>query len=281
MLKEYEAMAEQGHCPRTWKNNWPKFKSRRPFPDRKASQEVVNALAAFLPQLYGGSADLSSSDMTMLKKYPLVVPGQFFGRNIKYGVREFGMAAIATGLQQTGMIVPFIGTFLTFSDYMRNAIRLAALQKAQVIYQFTHDSIFLGEDGPTHQPVEHYASLRAIPQSANHPPGRQPEVAWLGSLLALSRADAIILSRQNLPDLEGTKVPYAEGVGRGAISLKKKNPSRTLHLLATGSELYLALRCREEFGKDGQIGRVISMPCWELFEAQDEGYKESVIEGRS
>src|SRR5690606_7576099 len=117
-----------------------------------------------IPQIYGGSADLSSSDMTMLKKYPIVAPGQFFGRNIKYGVREFGMATMATGLHQTGFIIPYIGTFLTFSDYLRNAIRLAALQHSQVVYQFTHDSIFLGEDGPTHQPVEHYAALRAIPQ---------------------------------------------------------------------------------------------------------------------
>ena len=112
----------------------------------------------FLPQLYGGSADLSSSDMTMLKKFPFVGPGQFQGSNIKYGVREFGMATMAIGLYQTGFIVPYIGTFLTFSDYMRNAIRFAALQDAHVVYQFTHDSIFLGEDGPTHQPVEHMAS---------------------------------------------------------------------------------------------------------------------------
>src|SRR5262249_48083218 len=145
-----------------------------------SSNAVLNVLGDLLPQLIGGSADLSGSDMTMMKKFPLIAKGSFGGRNIKYGVREFGMATVATGLAQTDMIVPFIGTFLTFSDYMRNAIRLAALSKVQVIYQFTHDSVFLGEDGPTHQPIEHLAALRAIPNLHLIRPADNNEVkmAW-------------------------------------------------------------------------------------------------------
>ena len=142
-----------------------KIEMKSPLAGRTASQIVFDTLGDLLPQIYGGSADLSCSDLTMMKKYAIVTPGHFKGRNIKYGVREFAMAAAATGLDETQMITPYVGTFLTFSDYMRNAIRLAALAKVQVIYQFTHDSIFLGEDGPTHQPIEHLSELRAIPRS--------------------------------------------------------------------------------------------------------------------
>ncbi|MDP1817978.1 MAG: transketolase, partial [Leadbetterella sp.] len=162
-FKEFETM-HQHKLPEDLESKLTNLEIKAPISGRKASQDVINLLGDFLPQLYGGSADLSTSDMTIMKKYSIIAPGQFDGRNIKYGVREFGMATMATGLSQTGFITPYIGTFLTFSDYMRNAIRLAALQHAHVIYQFTHDSIFLGEDGPTHQPVEHFAALRAIPQ---------------------------------------------------------------------------------------------------------------------
>ncbi|MCE2982355.1 MAG: transketolase, partial [Parachlamydia sp.] len=224
--------------------------------------------------------DLSTSDMTMMKKFPLVEPGQFNGRNIKYGVREFGMAAMAIGLSQTGMIVPFIGTFLTFSDYMRNAIRLAALQHAHVIYQFTHDSIFLGEDGPTHQPVEHYAALRAIPQLQVIRPADTHEVkmAWVAAL-TYKGPTALILSRQNLPDLEETNVPFAEGVGRGAYIVKKEQGQADFTLIATGSELVLAMDVAAALGKLGKQVRVVSMPSWDLFEKQSSDYKESVFGG--
>ena len=247
---------------------------------RQASQEVLSVLAQDLPQLYGGSADLSSSDMTTLKKYSQVSPGHFEGRNIKYGVREFGMATIATGLYQTGFIVPYIGTFLTFSDYMRNAIRLAALQSAQVVYQFTHDSIFLGEDGPTHQPVEHYAALRAIPQLQVIRPadGHEVRMAWLAAL-QFKGPTALILSRQNLLELEETKVCYAEGVGKGAYIVKKETSKPDFTLIATGSELQLALSVSQELEKMGKSVRVISMPCWELFEKQSNDYKDSLFEG--
>lgn len=247
---------------------------------RSASQLVLGVLADLLPELIGGSADLSGSDMTMVKKYPIISPGNFAGRNIKFGVREFGMGTIANGLALTEMFLPFIGTFLTFSDYMRNSIRLACLAKLHVIYQFTHDSIFLGEDGPTHQPIEHYAALRAIPHLHVIRPADANEVrmAWLAAL-EYHAPTALILSRQNLPTLTETKVPYADGVGRGAYILKKEHQKPDFTLFATGSEVFLALNVASELEKHGKDVRVISMPCWELFEKQPDSYRERVIGG--
>lgn len=251
-----------------------------PIPGRTASQQVASALADKLPQLIGGSADLSCSDMTMMKKYPVISPGNFAGRNIKFGVREFGMATMATGLAHTVLLRPFVGTFLCFSDYMRNAIRLAALQRARVVYQFTHDSIFLGEDGPTHQPVEHVAALRAIPHLYVIRPADANEVkmAWLAALKYRGPV-AIILSRQALPDLQVTKVPYAEGVGRGAYIVRRERRKPDYTLMATGSELSLALDVATEIEKRGKEVRVVSMPCWELFEQQSADYRRTVLGG--
>lgn len=279
-FKEYEAM-RHNFLPEDLEKQLDQLQIKAPIAGRKASQDVVNFLADMLPQLYGGSADLSVSDLTMLKKYPLIAPGHFEGRNIKFGVREFGMATMATGLYQTGMIIPFVGTFLTFSDYMRNAIRLAALQGAHVIYQFTHDSIFLGEDGPTHQPIEHYAALRAIPNLHVIRPADSHEVrmSWIAALRYDHGPTAILLSRQNLPDLDSTKVSYADGVGRGAYIVKKEKTQPDFTLVATGSELSLAMNVSEALEKLGKSVRVISMPCWEIFEKQDEDYKESIFGG--
>ena len=251
---------------------------------RTASNEVLNMLGGMLPQIYGGSADLSCSDMTMMQphnKFGVVAAKNFKGRNIKYGVREFGMAAMAAGLAQTQMIIPYIGTFLTFSDYMRNAIRLAALSKVQVIYLFTHDSILLGEDGPTHQPVEHIASLRAIPNLQVIRPADNNEVkmAWIAAL-RYSGPTALILSRQALPELPVTRVPFEKGVGRGAYIVKSESSTPDFTLFATGSELTLAMDVAEKLKRVlGKAVRVVSMPCWELFEAQDADYRKSVVGG--
>jgi transketolase len=280
LLKIYEEMANN-KLPQDLEARLKGLEIKSPIAGRKASQEALNFLATFLPQLIGGSADLSGSDLTMMKNFPLIKPGDFSGRNIKYGVREFGMATIATGLSQTGMIVPFIGTFLTFSDYMRNAIRLAALQKAHVVYQFTHDSIFLGEDGPTHQPVEHYAALRAIPFLNVIRPGDAYEVkmSWIAAL-SFKGPTALILTRQNLPEIPETKnFSYADGVGRGAYILKKEKGKVDYTLLATGSELHLAIDVAAALEKMGKNVRVVSMPCWELFDAQDSAYRQSVLGG--
>lgn len=258
-----------------------KIDMKSPLAGRNASQLVINLLAEQLPQLYGGSADLSGSDMTMIKKFGLVSPGNFEGRNIKYGVREFAMAGAAAGLAETDMITPFIGTFLTFSDYMRNAIRLAALSKVQVIYQFTHDSIFLGEDGPTHQAVEHLAALRAIPflQVIRPADNWEVKMAWIAAL-RYRGPTALILSRQALPELAQTKVPYDQGVGKGAYILKKESSAPpNFTLFATGSEVSLAIDTAMALEKLGKAVRVVSMPCWEIFEAQSDEYKESIVGG--
>ncbi len=254
---------------------------KNPLAGRAASQQCLDLLGEQLPFLIGGSADLSGSDRTLMKKYPLIAPGKFLGRNIKYGVREFSMAAEAAGLAQTDMFVPYVGTFLTFSDYMRNAIRLAALSKIQVIYQFTHDSVFLGEDGPTHQPVEHLAALRAMPQLQVIRPADNWEVkmSWIAAL-RYRGPTALILSRQSLPELSETNVPYDAGVGKGAYILRKeKSGVPDFTLMATGSEVWLALDVATALTKQGKSVRVISMPCWEIFEAQSEKYRLSVIGG--
>jgi transketolase len=257
-----------------------KVEVKNPMATRSSSQIVLNTLGDLLPQLIGGSADLSGSDMTMMKKFPLISKGNFIGRNIKYGVREFGMATAATGLAETDMIVPYIGTFLTFSDYMRNAIRLAALSKVQVIYQFTHDSIFLGEDGPTHQPIEHYAALRAMPNLHVIRPADSNEVkmAWIAAL-RYRGPTALILSRQNLPELVACNVPYEQGMGKGAYIIKKESAKLDFTLMATGSEVSLAMDVAAALEKIGKAVRVISMPCWELFEEQSDEYKRSVVGG--
>lgn len=253
---------------------------KAPIAGRSASQEVLSKLGDLIPSLYGGSADLSGSDCTMMKQFPLISRGHFDGRNIKYGIREFGMAAIAAGLFQTGMILPFVGTFLTFSDYMRNAIRLASLSHYHVIYQFTHDSVFLGEDGPTHQPVEHYMSLRAIPNLLVMRPADSFEVrgSWMAAL-KYKGPTAIILTRQKLPDLEGTKANFAGNVSKGAYILRKEKGKCDYCLMASGSEVSLALDVAKALEQKGKQARVISMPCWELFEQQDKSYIDSIVGG--
>lgn len=279
LAKQFNQMVKK-ELPADLEEQLINIEMKSPLAGRSASQLVLDVLGALLPQLYGGSADLSCSDLTMMKKFEVVAPGHFKGRNIKFGVREFAMAAAAAGLYETQMITPFVGTFLTFSDYMRNAIRLAALAKVQVIYQFTHDSIFLGEDGPTHQPIEHLAELRAIPRLHIIRPADNYEVkmAWIAAL-KYQGPTAIALSRQALPDLGVTQLPYAQGMGRGAYIVKKEAAPPNFTLFATGSELSLALDVATGLEKRGKSVRVVSMPCWEIFEAQDDGYKASVVGG--
>ncbi len=281
LYREFREMQE-GKIPENLEEELRKIEMKNPLASRASSQVVLQVLGDLLPQLYGGSADLSHSDCTMMKKFPLVAPGQFGGRNIKYGVREFAMAASSSGMAETGMIIPFIGTFLTFSDYMRNAIRLAALSKIRVIYHFTHDSVFLGEDGPTHQPIEHLAALRAMPnlQVIRPADGREVKMAWLAALRYLGPS-ALVLSRQALPELPGTDVSYDAGVGRGAYILKKEGGGSTpqFTLFSTGSEVALALDVAGALEKLGKAVRVVSMPCWEIFEVQDKEYREKVVGG--
>lgn len=249
---------------------------------RAASNKVIQNLAQHIPFLIGGSADLSSSDGTWIADAKEISRQDFSGRNIKYGVREFGMGAITNGLAYSQIFRPFCGTFLVFSDYLRNAIRLAALAKLPVIYQFTHDSIAVGEDGPTHQPIEQVMSLRMIPGLQVLRPGDANEVkgAWRAALHYMGPT-ALILSRQNLPTLSQTKVAYEEGVGRGAYIVLSETPGVPLDytLFATGSELHLALNVAKELMYLDKNIRVVSFPCWELFEKQDAEYRSSVIGG--
>lgn len=279
LYKLFLQMAEK-RLPNDLEEKLRSIEMKSPLATRVGSQVVLNVLADLVPQLIGGSADLSSSDMTMMKRFPLIEKEQYAGRNIKYGVREFGMATIATGLAETNMIVPYIGTFLTFSDYMRNAIRLAALSKIQVIYVFTHDSVFLGEDGPTHQPVEHLASLRTIPNVHLIRPADNWEVkmGWMAAL-RYRGPTILVLSRQALPELDACNVSYEEGMSKGAYIVKKEQGKPEFTLIATGSEVSLALDVATALEKVGKKVRVISMPCWQIFELQNEEYKEKVIGG--
>ncbi len=275
--KQYDQMASDW-VPEDIEARLTGFEVKGPTSGRKASQDVVNFLADSMPQLYSGSADLSSSDFTWLKKFGAIGYKVFSGRNIKFGVREFGMATIATGLRQTHMIVPFIGTFLTFSDYMRNAIRLAAIMKRKVIYHFTHDSIFLGEDGPTHQPIEHLTALRAIPHLHVFRPSGIHEVkmSWLAAL-RYHGPSCLILSRQTIAEIAETNVPYDQGVGRGAYIVRRESRPASFTIIATGSELPLAIEVAAELEKLGKPTRVVSMPCNELFDLQPHEYKMSVL----
>jgi transketolase len=245
---------------------------------RQSSGQLLQLLSEKLPFVIGGSADLSGSDNTMMKGKGIIQAGHFTAQNIKYGVREFAMGAIASGLALHGGFIPFCGTFLTFSDYMRNAIRLAALMKLRVVYQFTHDSIFLGEDGPTHQPVEHLAALRAIPGLTVIRPADATEVkgAWQFALTHQGPT-ALILSRQALPALESSRT---DGVSRGAYVLQREaQPHIDYALIATGSEVSLALQVAKLLHEKGKTTRVISMPSWEVFDAQDAHYQGHVLGG--
>ncbi len=279
LLKEFEIMKNQ-ILPKDLEEKLKNLEIKSPMASRSASGEVINLLAGMLPFLYGGSADLASSDMTMMKKFDVVSFKNYNGRNIKYGVREFGMGTITNGLFLSQMILPFAGTFLVFSDYMKNSIRLAALSSYKVIYQFTHDSLFLGEDGPTHQPIEHLASLRSIPNLHVIRPADSYEVkmAWLAALY-YKGPTALILSRQALADIPETRLSYSEGMARGAYIVKKEKEKPDYTLFATGSELQLAFEVAEKLEGLKKDVRIISMPCWQLFDKQTKEYKESIMGG--
>ena len=252
---------------------------------RNASQEAIQALAGPVPELFGGAADLSESNLTDVKgggEFQAEEPG----RNIRFGVREHAMGGVANGIAYHGGFIPYVGTFLTFSDYMRGSVRLASLSGLHVIYVWTHDSVGLGEDGPTHQPVEHYAALRAIPNLWFVRPGDANEAvaAWT---LALERGAedpsgpvALSLTRQKLPTLAGTAEKAREGLRRGGYVLREASGgagSIKAILIGTGSELQLAFGAAEALERDGTPTRVVSLPCWELFERQDAAYRESVL----
>jgi transketolase len=243
---------------------------------RKASQNVLEALKPALPELLGGSADLTGSNLTMVKASKAVAPGLLLqGNHLFYGVREFGMCAMMNGITLHGGLIPYGGTFLVFSDYARNALRMAALMKIRVVYVFTHDSIGLGEDGPTHQPIEHAASLRLIPNMEVWRPADTVEtaVAWAAALRRRQGPTALLLSRQNVAFSSGGN---AAGAGRGGYILADAQEPRAV-IIATGSEVPLALGAQKLLGEDGIAVRVVSMPSTSVFDRQDEDYRNSVL----
>ncbi|MDH3613637.1 MAG: transketolase [Gammaproteobacteria bacterium] len=247
---------------------------------RKASLVALNAFAPALPELAGGSADLTGSNLTKHAGSTTITAADASGNYIYFGVREFGMAAMCNGMSLHGGVIPYSGTFLTFSDYARNALRMAALMKAQNIFVYTHDSIGLGEDGPTHQPVEHTASLRIMPNMRVWRTCDTVEtaVAWRDAIERRDGPTSLVLTRQGLPHQTRSAEQIA-AIARGGYVLRDGDGSPDLILIATGSEVALAVSAADVLAADGINARVVSMPCTDLFDAQDEAYREQVLPG--
>ncbi|PYS99387.1 MAG: transketolase [Acidobacteria bacterium] len=271
--------------PEGWEKALPKFDDVEAKATRAYSGDVINAIADTVTQLIGGSGDLTPSNNTYIKSSADLQAGRYANRNIHFGIREHAMGSAMNGMALYGSLIPFGGTFQTFSDYMRPAIRLAALSNIQVLFVFTHDSIGLGEDGPTHQSVEHLAALRAIPNLALIRPCDAHEVreAWRAALLRNNAPTAFALSRQKVALIDRKKFASANGLHKGGYVLAEgENKSGRavapkLILIATGSEVGLAMQSREKLNKAGIPTRVVSMPCWEFFDEQTAKYKESVL----
>ncbi|MFC0040936.1 transketolase [Actinomadura rayongensis] len=288
---EYDRIATRT-LPGGWTEALPEFEAGTGIATRAASGQVLAALAPVLPELWGGSADLAESNNTTMKGEPSFIPEEFqtkefpggpYGRTLHFGVREHAMGAICNGIALHGGTRPYGGTFLIFSDYMRPAVRLAALMKLPVTYVWTHDSIGLGEDGPTHQPVEQLWSLRAIPglDVVRPADANETAVAWRTILQHTDRPAGLALTRQKLPVYDRTKLASAEGTAKGGYVLADASDGRPeVILIATGSEVEIALAARETLEADGTPTRVVSMPCVEWFEAQDDAYRQEVLPPR-
>ena len=271
--------------PEGWERSLPKFDGVAAAATRAYSGEVINAIADAIPQLVGGSADLKPSNNTYINSSADFQFGTYENRNIHYGIREHAMGAAMNGMTLFGGVIPFGGTFQTFSDYNRPAIRLAALSHIQTIFIFTHDSIGLGEDGPTHQSVEHLAAMRAIPKLAVIRPcdAHETREAWRAALKRQHAPTVLSLSRQKVMVIDRKKHADAKGLHKGAYILAEagtkagKATTPKLIIIATGSEVGLAMEARDRLNAEGIPTRVVSMPCWEFFDAQNAKYKEEVL----
>lgn len=273
-----EAFANQ--LPEGWEQELPKYELGTSAASRVTSKETIQAISKVVPSFWGGSADLSASNNTMVAAEKDFEPGQYEGRNIWFGVREFAMAAAMNGIQLHGGSHVYGGTFFVFTDYLRPAIRLAALQKVPVTYVLTHDSVAVGEDGPTHEPIEQLASVRCIPNVHVIRPadGNETVAAWKIAMTSTETPTILVLSRQNLPVLEGTLEHASDSVQKGAYVLspqKGKQPAGIL--IATGSEVNLAVEAQAKLAEEGIDVSVVSMPSFDLFEKQSAVYKESVL----
>lgn len=283
--QKFPALAEQlekaikGMLPENYNEHVPVFKEGEKLATRDASGKFINAVCEVVPQLFGGSADLASSNKTLMKSESNFLPGNYQGRNIWFGVREFAMGAILNGMALHGGLKVFGATFFVFSDYLRPAIRLAALMQVPVTYVFTHDSIAVGEDGPTHEPIEQLASLRAMPGISVIRPADSNETvaAWRLALESNDVPTALVLTRQGLPTIKGTDKLAYEGVKRGAYVISESTNEAEALIIATGSEVNLALEAQAELEKEGIYVNVISMPSWDRFEKQPEEYKNTVL----
>ncbi|SFI99678.1 transketolase [Paenibacillus sp. UNC496MF] len=273
--------AISGKLPEGWDKDLPTYTTAdKAVSTRVASGNALNGLANNVPNLIGGSADLESSTMTHLKGLPVFKPGSYEGRNVYFGVREFAMAAAVNGMSLHGGVKPYGATFFVFTDYLRPAVRLSALMKLPVTFVLTHDSIAVGEDGPTHEPIEQLASLRIIPQLTVIRPADANETssAWAYALSQADQPVALVLTRQNLPILEGTNVNSREGIAKGAyVIADAANGKPQAQLIATGSEVQLAVAAQKALAEEGIHVRVISMPSFDLFERQSKAYKDSVL----
>lgn len=270
-----------GKLPDGWDKDLPTFPAdEKGMASRSASGKVINALAPNLPDLVGGSADLAPSNKTWINDSPDFQADTPQGRNFHFGVREHGMAGVVNGMSVYPGIIPYGGTFLVFADYMRGAIRLGALSHYPAIWVFTHDSIGVGEDGPTHQPIEHLASLRTIPNLNVIRPADANEVtqAWISAIQHRTQPTALVFTRQNLPTLDRTKYAAAEGLHKGAYvlaDLGQGDPE--IILIATGSEVGLIVQAGEQLAADGHSVRLVSFPSWELFAEQDQAYQDKIL----
>jgi len=269
-----------GSFEEKWETALPDFAdSEGPIATRSASGTVLNAAAAKIPALIGGSADLAPSNKTFLNGSPEFQKDSYNGRNIRFGVREHAMGGILNGMILHKGLRPFGGTFLVFADYMRPSIRLAALMNQPVIYVFTHDSVAVGEDGPTHQPVEHLTSLRMIPGLTVIRPADATETAaaWRHAIKSNDMPTALILSRQKLPVIDRKALPSAELLEKGAYVLTDSDGTPDVILIATGSEVSISMEAAEKLKEKGKAARVVSMPSWELFDKMPQDYKDSVL----
>ncbi len=281
--KEYPALAKEfkrrfsKELPKNLAKGMPEFAQGESIATRSSSNVALNAIAKKLPELIGGSADLAGSNKTLIKDSEIIQKGKYGGRNIYFGVREHAMGAMANGMALHGGLIPYVGTFLVFSDYLRPSIRLAALMGLQVIYVFTHDSIGVGGDGPTHQPISATSALRLIPNLNVIRPADANETAqaWIEAVKRKDGPTALILSRQNLANLDVPK----KSVKKGAYILSDSDGEADMILVATGSEVELCLGAKEKLDKLGIKTRVVSMPSMEIFEKQSKKYKESVLPG--
>lgn len=279
LAKQFKA-AFAGELPANWEEALPVYEEGTAQASRVSSKDAIQAIAKAVPNVWGGSADLSGSNNTTIADEKEFQPGSYEGRNIWFGVREFAMASAMNGIHLHGGTRIYGGTFFVFTDYLRPAVRMSAIQNLPVIYVLTHDSVAVGEDGPTHEPIEQLASVRCMPnvQVIRPADGNETSAAWIQALETTNKPTILVLSRQNLPVLPNSKEMAKEGVSKGGYVISKaESDTPEGILIATGSEVNLAVQAQKELKAQGKDVSVVSLPSFDLFEAQDEAYKESVL----